>query len=322
MRDGEEPIADSQKPIAGDQVERAIGIAESKLGAPYVWATAGPDTFDCSGFTWWVACQVFGPQDYELRSSHHQFNVWGDPRAGRPRRGDVVFFNTTGAVVFGNLASHVGLMIAEDQFIHAANEQLGVRIDQLRGGWYDGKLIGSGRIFAGDPYPTTRPVFQEGTLRFPAGPIGTAAPWNGRPIGADWSLIARWGPTITRVGQDLGLDPRLIAVVMAVETQGVHERDGRVLEVWDHAPQDGPSVGLMQVKPHVWQGLEPGANAYEPTGNIRLGAAVLSHFIEKYGSFEAAIAEGYHPGVSPNGTTPTRYVEAARGLLRELDDAA
>jgi hypothetical protein len=43
-----------------------------------VWATAGPETFDCSGFTWWIASQVLGPQDYELRSSHHQFNVWGD----------------------------------------------------------------------------------------------------------------------------------------------------------------------------------------------------------------------------------------------------
>ena len=66
----------------------------SKLGAPYVWATAGPDTFDCSGFTWWIACQVLGPQDYELRSSHHQFNVWGDavkgegtPKAHRWRSG-------------------------------------------------------------------------------------------------------------------------------------------------------------------------------------------------------------------------------------------
>ena len=55
----------------GDQVEAAITVAMTKLGAPYVWATAGPDTFDCSGLTWWIACQVLGPQDYELRSSHH-----------------------------------------------------------------------------------------------------------------------------------------------------------------------------------------------------------------------------------------------------------
>jgi cell wall-associated NlpC family hydrolase len=70
----------------GDQVEAAIAAAMSKLGAPYVWATAGPETFDCSGFTWWIASQVLGPQDYELRSSHHQFNVWGDGRDGETAR--------------------------------------------------------------------------------------------------------------------------------------------------------------------------------------------------------------------------------------------
>ena len=37
---------------------------------------------------------------------------------------------------------------------------------------------------------------------------------------------------------------------------------------------------------------------------------------------EAAIAEGYHPGVAANGTTPRSYVEAMRGLLGELGYAA
>ena len=31
----------------GDQVEHAIAAAMSKPGASDVWATAGPDTFDC-----------------------------------------------------------------------------------------------------------------------------------------------------------------------------------------------------------------------------------------------------------------------------------
>jgi len=78
----------------------------------------------------------------------------------------------------------------------------------------------------------------------------------------------------------------------------------------------------MQVKPWVWQYLVPDANAYNPAGNIRLGVAVLAHLIERYGSWESAIAEGYYPGVSPNGTTPESYVEAMRGLLRELGFAS
>src|SRR5215207_1924628 len=98
-----------------DQVERAIAAALSKLGAPYVWATAGPDSFDCSGFIWWIASQVLGPQDYELRSSHHQFNVWGEGVWGEPIGGDLVFFDVGQGTIMGNLAGHVGLMLSAEQ---------------------------------------------------------------------------------------------------------------------------------------------------------------------------------------------------------------
>jgi catechol 2,3-dioxygenase-like lactoylglutathione lyase family enzyme len=306
----------------GDQVERAIALAQSKLGAPYVWATAGPDTFDCSGFTWWVACQVLGPQDYELRSSHHQFNVWGDRVWGEPIAGDLVFFDVGQGTIMGNLAGHVGLMIDAEQMIHAANEDLGVRIDRLDADWYAPKFIGARRIFAGDVAEASEPAMQSGVLRVPPGPIRTAMPWNGRPPGADWSNIGRWGRELAASSREQRLDPRLPAAVMALETQGIHTRNGVVIEVWDSHPVDGPSVGLMQVKPWVWQYLVPDADAYDPAGNIRLGVAVLAHLIERYGSWERAIAEGYYPGVSPNGTTPESYVEAMRGLLGELGYAA
>ena len=305
-----------------DQVEQAIATAISKLGAPYVWATAGPDTFDCSGLTWWVACQVLGSQDYELRSSHHQFNVWGDRVWGEPIAGDLVFFDVGQGTIMGNLAGHVGLMIDSGAFIHAANEDLGVRVDRLDADWYAPKFIGARRIFAGDVAAASEPATQSGALRVPAGPIRTAMPWNGRPPGADWSNIGRWGGELVASSREQRLDPRLPAAVMALETQGIHTRNGVVIEVWDSHPVDGPSVGLMQVKPQVWQYLVPDADAYDPAGNIRLGVAVLAHLIERYGSWERAIAEGLHPGVSPSGTTPESYVGAMRGLLGELGYAA
>jgi len=305
-----------------DQIERAIATAMTKLGAPYVWATAGPDTFDCSGFTWWVACQVLGPQDDELRSSHHQCNVWGDPVTwSEIVAGDLVFFDTTGKTVMGNNASHVGMMIDAASFIHAANEELGVRVDRLDSDWYMPRFIGARRIFAG----AERPAAQTGNpsiLELPPGPIRTANPWNGGSFGADWSNIGRWAADLVAAAAEHHLDVRLPAAVMALESQGIHERDDRVIEVWDHHPADGPSVGLMQVKPWVWQYLVPDANAYDPAGNIRLGVAALAELIARHGSWERAIAEGYHPGVSPNGTTPESYVEAMRGLLGELGYAA
>jgi hypothetical protein len=311
-----------------DQVEAAIAVAQSKLGAPYVWATAGPDTFDCSGFTWWIACQVLGPQDYELRSSHHQFNVWGRAIRDEPIAGDLVFFDTMGVVVMGNRASHVGMMIDAARFIHAASEELGVRIDRLDAGWYAPRRIGTRRIFESTKHQAHADVPRRGrdpqvtggygALRLPAGPIRTPNPWNGASFGASWSNIRRWAAALEAAAAEHHLDTRLPAAVMALETQGIHERDGRVIEVWDQHLEDGPSVGLMQVKPWVWQYLVPSADAYDPASNIRLGTAVLAYVIGRYGSWVRAIAEGYHPGISPNGTTPARYVEAMRGLLGEL----
>jgi hypothetical protein len=311
----------------GDQVEAAITVAMTKLGAPYVWATAGPDTFDCSGFTWWVASQVLGPQDYELRSSHHQFNVWGDrvrgddPSGAQP--GDLVFFNTMGVTIMGNQASHVGMMIegpeGTPRFIHAANEDLGVRIDRLEADWYAPKYIGARRIYAPAPGIDAPDTDNPAALPpMPHGPVKTRTPWNGQPFGVTWDAVYQWRDDLERAASAERLDVRQLAVLMMIETQGIHWRDGGVLTVWDNHPEDGPSVGLMQVKPEVWGWLLQAADPYTPAGNIRLGAAVLRHLIETYGSFEAAIAESYHPGVAPNGTTPARYVATARGLLGEL----
>jgi hypothetical protein len=311
-----------------DQVEAAIAAAMTKLGAPYVWATAGPDTFDCSGFTWWVASQVLGPLDYELRSSHHQFNVWGDPVTwSEIVAGDLVFFDTMGVVVMGNRGSHVGMMSDGERFIHAANEDLGVRIDRLDADWYMPKFIGARRIFETAPIDDGEP----GALGWDRAhlpnidtgrEVRTPTPWNGVRFGVTWQSVYAWREEIERSAREEDVAAAHLAVLMMVETQGVHERNGVVIEVWDNHPEDGPSVGLMQVKPWVWSRLRPELNAYVPADNIRLGAAVLASLIEKHGDFSSAVAEGYHPGTAPNGTTGTSYVEAARGLLRELGYAS
>ena len=41
-------------PTNGSVVDYAI----SRLGCPYVWGATGPNTFDCSGLTWWCYSQV------------------------------------------------------------------------------------------------------------------------------------------------------------------------------------------------------------------------------------------------------------------------
>jgi hypothetical protein len=307
---------------AGSQVERAIAYAESKLGTRYVLGTAGPETHDCSGLTWAAARFAGLDPEYELRSSHHQFNVWGEalPAGGELRSGDLLFFDTMGKVIMGNRASHVALHLGDGRFIHAANETLGVRYDDLsRDGWYWPRYIGTRRVFEADDAGAGDQPRRE--LVFPSGLIRTPTPWNGQPFGVTWAGVAQWSDLIETAAARWDIDPRWLAVIIAIETQGIHERDGKVLEIWDDFPEDGPSVGATQVKPKVRQWLAPHADPYRIAGNIELGAAALRHEIDRHGSFEAAVAKGYHATVSPNGTTPERYVRAAWGLYEELSDA-
>ena len=71
--------------------EGAVAVREARLmlGKPYVWAAAGPASFDCSGLTQWVwrrAGVVF---------SHYTGAQWNEGvRIGRdqPIPGDLVFF--------------------------------------------------------------------------------------------------------------------------------------------------------------------------------------------------------------------------------------
>jgi hypothetical protein len=195
---------------AGAQAARAIVIARSKLGAPYVWATAGPETFDCSGFTWWVASEVLGPLDQELRSSHRQFNDWGQalPDVSDIRPGELLFFDTTGAVAIGNRASHVGLALGDGRLIHAARRAGRVRIDALGPRGYWPRFLGARRIF--DLHD----------LRLPDGPILTRTPWDGGLFWLEWSALAPWSAAMATAARAHTLDVRLLAAVLLLETRG------------------------------------------------------------------------------------------------------
>jgi cell wall-associated NlpC family hydrolase len=45
-------------PPVGSGASGAVAAAESRVGDPYVWGAAGPDSFDCSGLVMWSYAQV------------------------------------------------------------------------------------------------------------------------------------------------------------------------------------------------------------------------------------------------------------------------
>jgi cell wall-associated NlpC family hydrolase len=86
----------------------AIAAARSKLGSAYVWAAAGPSTFDCSGLTMWAWAQAGVSLPH---SSSMQYSSGTRVSASSLQPGDLVFY--------GSPIHHVALYVGGGQVIHA-----------------------------------------------------------------------------------------------------------------------------------------------------------------------------------------------------------
>jgi len=99
---------------------QVVSIAKRYLGAPYVWAAAGPNSFDCSGFTMFVYRQVGVSLPH---SSRAQIGYGERVSRSNLRPGDLVFF--------GSPIHHVGIYVGGGMMIHAPHTGARVRIDPL-----------------------------------------------------------------------------------------------------------------------------------------------------------------------------------------------
>ncbi len=114
------------------------GTAMSLRGAPYRNGGVDPSGFDCSGFVRYVYQQHGVAMPRETRE---QFRVGKRIDRDRLEAGDLVFFST---VAPG--ASHVGIMIGGDQFIHAPSERGVVRVESLGAQYWSTRYIGARRV--------------------------------------------------------------------------------------------------------------------------------------------------------------------------------
>lgn len=97
------------------------------LGAPYRWAAAGPNAFDCSGFTMFVYRQVGVslPHSSRAQIGHGQRVSRGDLQPG-----DLVFF--------GSPIHHVGIYVGGGNYIHAPRTGDVVKISSMNRSGYAG----------------------------------------------------------------------------------------------------------------------------------------------------------------------------------------
>lgn len=98
-----------------------VSIAESKLGSPYRWGAAGPNSFDCSGFTMWVYAHVGIGLPHSARA---QIGCGQRVSRANLQPGDLVFFGTS-------VIHHVGIYIGGGMMIHAPHTGDVVKISPL-----------------------------------------------------------------------------------------------------------------------------------------------------------------------------------------------
>ena len=102
------PAAVPDFPAPSPGAARAVATAKAQLGKPYVFATAGPNTFDCSGLTSFAWASAGVSMEHWTVAQYHAFPaVPLDSLAP----GDLVFFGTD--------LHHEGMYIGGGLMIHA-----------------------------------------------------------------------------------------------------------------------------------------------------------------------------------------------------------
>ncbi len=135
---GSERIA---PPVSGSVTGYEVsGTALGLRGAPYRNGGADPSSgFDCSGLVWYV----FARHGLALpRTVEEQYRIGGSVQAVDLRAGDLVFFSTTAPG-----ASHVGIVIGGDAFVHAPSSNGVVRVERLSASYWASRFVGARRIF-------------------------------------------------------------------------------------------------------------------------------------------------------------------------------
>lgn len=119
-----------------------VQSAVAQLGDPYSWGGTRPSSgFDCSGLVKYTFRRD------GIRLPHSTYGQWDAGRpvaAGALKPGDLVFFSTYAAG-----PSHVGIYLGDDLFVHAADDQEGVRIDSLSATYYFSRYLGAVDPFVG-----------------------------------------------------------------------------------------------------------------------------------------------------------------------------
>ena len=110
---------------------RAVSVALSEVGKPYVYGAAGPAAFDCSGLTQYAydAAGMALP-----RTAAEQYAATTRIPLSQLQPGDLIFFYAG--------VTHVGMYVGNGQMVDAPHPGAAVRVESYQ---YFGPVVGAGR---------------------------------------------------------------------------------------------------------------------------------------------------------------------------------
>ena len=124
----------NSRPELGNDI---VTYSKAYLGKPYVWGASSGKSFDCSGFVMYIF-KHFGVS--LGHGADDQFATGTKVAKEDLQAGDAVFFTT-----YKKGASHVGIFIGDNKFIHASSSGGSVIITDLGTAYYKSRYIGARR---------------------------------------------------------------------------------------------------------------------------------------------------------------------------------
>jgi cell wall-associated NlpC family hydrolase len=124
-------VAADEQPAPKTELQRLVDVAMSEVGAKYAFASAGPRTFDCSGFVTYAFREAglldrIGGKRRTVAGYLNWFKAQGAERATKADRlpGDLIIWGKN---------KHMGIYLGDGMAISALINPYGVKVHKVTG---------------------------------------------------------------------------------------------------------------------------------------------------------------------------------------------
>ena len=124
-----------------NKVQAVIDLAHKQLGKPYVWGAEGPNSFDCSGLTYYVYKNAAGIT--LPRTAAEQYSKAGvHVSRSNLQPGDLIYSSTDGT---GKI-THAAIYVGNGQMIHAPRTGKNVEKVSINNSYWSKAYVGAKRV--------------------------------------------------------------------------------------------------------------------------------------------------------------------------------